>query len=211
MQLPFSRDAFLGVFAAYNASWWPVALALWLATLLTFVFRLRERNTAHWISGLLAVQWAWSGVAYHAALFSQINPAAWLFAGLFVIQAGLLIWYGLVQRRLNFSSGRSTSQLFGYGLIAYGLLYPVIALVGDHSYPRAPTFGVPCPTVIVTAGFLMLARDSIPPLLIIVPVLWAAIGGSAAFLLDVRADVALPVAGFALAARTLSTRAALRT
>lgn len=32
-----------------------------------------------------------------------------------------------------------------------------------------------------------------------VPVLWSAIGGSAAFLLGVRADVALPIAGMALA------------
>jgi hypothetical protein len=211
MQLPFSRDAFLDILAAYNAFWWPVALALWLVTLLAFVLRLRGRDAVSLIPGLLAFHWAWSGVAYHAALFSQINPAAWGFAALFVMQAGLLTWYGMVERRLHFSGGSWTAQLVGYALIAYGLLYPLIVLTGDHSYPRAPTFGLPCPTVIVTAGFLMLARDPIPPLLVVVPVVWALIGGSAAFLLDVRADLALPVAGFALAARTLSTRAALRT
>jgi hypothetical protein len=32
-----------------------------------------------------------------------------------------------------------------------------------------------------------------------VPVIWSAIGGSAAFLLGVHADVALPIAGLALA------------
>ena len=35
--------------------------------------------------------------------------------------------------------------------------------------------------------------------LAIVPVIWSAIGGSAAFLLGIHADVALPVAGIALA------------
>ena len=32
----------------------------------------------------------WLAVAYHATLFSGINPAAWLFAAMFLIQAGLL-------------------------------------------------------------------------------------------------------------------------
>jgi hypothetical protein len=209
MQLPFSRDAFLDVLAAYNASWWPVALALWLVTLFAFAVRLRGRDAVHFTSGLLAFHWVWSGVAYHAALFSRINPAAWMFAAMFVIQAGLLVWYGILQQRLRFSGGSWTSQLVGYGLIAYGLLYPLIVLAGDHSYPRAPTFGLPCPTVLVTAGFLMLVRDPIPPLLVIVPLVWAVIGGSAAFLLDVRADLALPVAGVVLAVRTLSRRAAV--
>jgi hypothetical protein len=35
--------------------------------------------------------------------------------------------------------------------------------------------------------------------LTVIPVIWSAIGGSAAFLLGVPADVALPVAGIALA------------
>jgi hypothetical protein len=35
--------------------------------------------------------------------------------------------------------------------------------------------------------------------LALIPVIWSAIGGSAAFLLGVRADFALPVAGLALA------------
>jgi hypothetical protein len=38
--MPFSRDAFLDVFAVYNHTWWPVALAVWMATLVAFVVRL---------------------------------------------------------------------------------------------------------------------------------------------------------------------------
>jgi hypothetical protein len=58
-------------------------------------------------------------------------------------------------------------------------------------------FGVPCPTTIFTAGILMLARPRIWPLSVI-PVLWSAIGGSAAFLFGVAADLVLPIAGLAL-------------
>jgi len=180
----------------------------WTATIVAFVSRLRGGRRSEWTFGLLAVQWAWSAVAYHAALFSAINPAAWVFAVMFLIQAGLLIWFGVVQRRLPFSDEGPTAALVGYALVAYGLLYPLIALAGGHSYPRVPTFGVPCPTTIVTAGFLVLVRGRVPPLVSVVPVMWAAIGGSGAFLLGVPADLALPVAGLALAVRTWAMRPA---
>jgi len=81
----------------------------------------------------------------------------------------------------------------------YGLMYPAIALLGELSYPRVPTFGVPCPIVMLTVGFLMLTRP-LPVALVIVPILWTAIGGSAAFLLGMHADLALPLAGVALVA-----------
>ena len=58
--------------------------------------------------------------------------------------------------------------------------------------------GLPCPTTIFTAGVLMLATPGSWGLST-VPVLWSAIGGSAAFLLGLRADVALPIACTALA------------
>ena len=37
---------------------------------------------------LLATLWIWNAVAYHALLFTRINPAAWLFAALFTMEGG---------------------------------------------------------------------------------------------------------------------------
>jgi hypothetical protein len=48
-----------------------------------------------------------------------------------------------------------------------------------------PTYGVPCPTAILTIGLLMTTLDSVPLSLAIIPVLWGFIGGSAAVLLAV--------------------------
>ena len=201
IHLPFTPEQFLGTLAAYNNSCWPVALALWIATVAAFVLHMTGRRRGEWTFVVVAVQWAWSAVAYHANLFSRINPAAWLFAGMFLLEAGLLMWNGVVQRRLPLSSRRTTSQQLGYGLVAYGLVYPLIAVFGGDSYPRAPTFGLPCPVTIITIGLLMLVPNRIPLSVAVVPLLWSAIGGSAAFLLGVRADLALPVAGLVLAAR----------
>jgi len=60
-----------------------------------------------------------------------------------------------------------------------------------------PLFGVPCPTAILICGALMLVpqREARPAS--IIPILWSAVGGSAAFLLDVTADLTLLVSGIA--------------
>jgi len=76
-------------------------------------------------------------------------------------------------------------------------VYPAINAAQHLSVSRIPTFGVPCPTMIFTAGMLMLATPR-SWRLSIVPVIWSLIGGSAAFLLGVHADYALPLAGIAL-------------
>lgn len=208
MRLPFSRVAFLDVFEVYNTVLWPFALGLWLATALAFVAHVRGRDRSSWTFGLLAVLWAWGAIAYHLALFTWINPAAWIFAVGFLVEAGLLAWCG-IRGGLRFSHGRALQERVAHALIIYGLLYPVIALIGVHSYPRVPTFGVPCPTTIVTAGFLMLVSRPVPAVLTLVPLLWAVVGGSAAFLLGMYADLALLTAGVALGVCTLSQRSLL--
>ena len=153
---------------------WPFAAALWIATLLAYLACLRGRPRNAWTFGLLAFQWAWSGIFYHAALFTWINPAAWGFAILFLVEAGLLAWYGIVRAHLHLSPNQGGLwRAVAYGLVAYGLLYPLLALIGPDVYPRVPTFGVPCPTALVTIGFLLLVRT--PPLSVtIVPFAWTA-------------------------------------
>jgi hypothetical protein len=199
MRLPFTKEQFFDLFAAYNGALWPAIVFLWAASVLAAVsLQVGWRSRDRWISGLLAVHWAWSAVAYHAAFFTKINPAAWLFAAMFLLQAALFVWSGVIRRNLSFGSARSAWTPFGWLLVAYALLYPLINAVEHGSVLRIPAFGVPCPTTIFTAGLLVLATSG-PRALAIVPIAWAAIGGSAAFLLGVSADYALPVAGAALA------------
>jgi len=94
----------------------------------------------------------------------------------------------------------------GASLVIYALAYPFLTMALGHRYPAAPTFGVPCPTVILTIGGLLTVRAGIPPLLTIVPVLWGFIGGSAALLLNVPTDYVLLGAGVLLAARFMTSR-----
>ena len=198
MQLPFTKEQFLDLFAAYNEALWPALIALWLASVVVSLLVFSSRRAGRWVSAVLAAHWAWSGLAYHAAFFTRINPAAWIFASLFFAQAALFIRVGVVQGRLSFAPWRNAWARVAWGLVAYSLVYPAINAAQHLSVWRIPAFGVPCPTTIFTAGVLMLAEPR-SRLLAIIPVIWSLVGGSAAFLLDVRADYALPIAGIALA------------
>jgi hypothetical protein len=147
MRLPFTAQEFLDLLAVYNAAWWPVVVALWIASL----------PAAGGVPGR-----RWTGDRWMTTL--------------------LLVWTRV-----------------GRLLTVYALAYPLINVIEHGSITRVPTFGLPCPTTIFSAG-LLLRASSPPKRLLIVPIIWSAIGGSAAFLFEIHADYALPVAGAALAA-----------
>jgi hypothetical protein len=196
--LPFSADAFFDVLAAYNAQLWPVAVLLWAATAWTFVMVLRGRaSLSRFPAVLLVIQWTWSAVAYHLLFFTRINPVAWGFGVLFLFEATLLAWYARRQP-LPFARVHSARGAFAATLIGYALAYPLLAVAGGHAYPRLPTFGVPCPTTILTIGFLIGAGRTFPRTAAVVPIAWSAIGGSASVLFGVWADLMMPVAAAAL-------------
>jgi len=206
MNLPFSHDAFLDVFGAYNAAVWPAVMLLWLVTAgVVFALFRTGRLNGQALFWLLALHWAWSGVAYHWFFFRSINPAAPIFAMLFIMQAAVFVWLAVVSR----GSTRLSPDLrgiIGGALVVYALAYPLVGVAFGLEYPRLPLFAVPCPTALITAGLLVTATD-VPRLVNAVPILWAAIGSSAAFILGIRADLALVVAGAVLAVDTLAPSA----
>ena len=193
MSLPFTADAFFEVFARYNAAAWPAVVALWVAAAgaLVAVVRAPDKRSSRLASAVLAVLWLWGGVAYHATYFTTINPAAWGFAALFVGEFGLLAWYGLVQRRLAFGTATGVARGLGLGLAFYALSYPALNILTGHAYPASPTFGVPCPTAIFTVGLFLTTANRQPIAVVVVPVLWGLVGGSAALVLGVVTDYVL--------------------
>jgi len=206
MPLPFSLDAFLDVFGAYNSALWPAVLALWLVTAGAVVPWMRlGRPSGRVLLALLAVHWIWSGVAYHWLFFSRINPAALVFGALFVFQ-GLVFTALAVIARARFDIARDVRGAIGGALVVYALAYPLIGLAAGLRYPRLPLFAVPCPTTLLTAGLLINASD-VPRLAKIVPMLWAAVGGTAAVALAIHADWALVVAALVLAVDVIAPQA----
>jgi hypothetical protein len=118
------------------------------------------------------------------------------FAALFVVQGLLFAHAALLRCDLRFARGHGPRAWLGWALIVYSaLVYPLVGVAG-HGYPAMPMFGItPCPVTLFTFGMLLVAQGPVPRRLLIIPFLWALVGGSAAFLLAVPQDWPLLLSG----------------
>lgn len=195
--LPFSREQFIAIFADYNAGVWPAQAVAYLLGLFIVVLLVRPYEDLGRILGAaLAVMWIWTGIVYHGLYFSAINKAALGFAVFFVLQ-GIALMHAGATRRLDASRERGWVAWLGWGLVIYALLvYPWIGMAFGHRYPAMPMFGItPCPVTIFTFGVLLLVRPGVPWWVLVIPLGWSLIGGSAAFLLAVPQDWLLLLSG----------------
>ncbi len=197
MLLPFTPDQFLAVFAAYNFAVWPAPVVAYLLGLGMVLTLLRPTRWTHRIIGAgLGLMWVWTGGVYHVLFFASINKAAHAFAALFVVQGLLFAHAALLRFDLRFTRTHGLRAWLGWLLIAYSaLIYPLIGLAG-HGYPAMPMFGItPCPVTLFSLGVLLLAQQPVPRRLLVILLVWALVGGSAAFLLAVPQDWLLIASG----------------
>ncbi|MGZ8491070.1 MAG: DUF6064 family protein [Gemmatirosa sp.] len=199
MRLPFTLVQFLDVMRRYNEAVWPMQLPLLLLGIGAVVLSVRGAPRAgRAVSAILGALWLWMGLAYHLAFFRAINPAALLFAAAFVAQGMLFLWLGAWRDRITFAVRADRAGVAGAALVLYALVaYPLIGHVLGHRWPAAPTFGLPCPTTILTLGLLTWAAPRSPRVLaalLVIPIGWAVVGTSAALQLGMREDFGLTVA-----------------
>jgi hypothetical protein len=136
------------------------------------------------------------GIVYHLLYFSNINPAAFLFGTLFIIQGFLFLYVIAFKKIILFRFNRNLHGMVGAFFVLFAILfYPLIGHAQGHVYPSSPTFGLPCPTTIFTFGILLWSEKRIPFYLIIIPVLWSIVGFTASFTMGVKEDIALLIAG----------------
>jgi hypothetical protein len=210
--LPFTVEQFYGVFAQYNESVWPMQIALDAIGFVILLLLLRPGAfQSRVISGLLALLWVWTAVAYYFVFFTRISASGWVIGAVLLAGGLWLGWVGGIVGRIRFGVPGAARGMLGALLIFYALVaYPLIGLAVGHRYPAMPTFGLPCPVTIFTVGMLVLTTSPVPRSVFIAPALWGLFGGaSATFLLGVYQDAGLLLAGFvSLAAMLIPASAA---
>ena len=196
MNLPFTPDQFLDVFKSYNLTVWPAQILLVvLALLMIFVLFKKNFYSDRLISIGLAVLWLWMGIVYHIIFFTRINPAAYLFGTLYVIQAGLFVYYGIITKELIYKYRNNAIGIMSILFFLYALIfYPLLSYQFGHLYPSTPTFGLPCPTTIFTFGMIILMEDR-KKIIFIIPIVWSLVGFTAALKLGIYQDIGLLIAG----------------
>lgn len=213
MELPFTQAEFFAVFAAYNDAIWPVqiaAYALGLAAIGGFWLNHVPRRRLLFL--VLAAFWAWNGGVYHYLYFSPVNPAAVGFAALFVLQAVLLAVAAFAPQDIRLTLRRDVRTALAFALMAYAtVVYELLGFLAGHGGAEGPLFGVaPCPTTIFTIGMLMLIRGRHAAWLSAIPLIWAAVGTSAAVMLGVPEDLGLAAAALCLVGTWCLSPAAAR-
>jgi hypothetical protein len=197
MNLPFTTDQFFDVLRQYNTTVFPMQVVLNVLALAVIYFAIRRKKFSdQFISCSLGFLWLWIGIAYHFAFFTEINPAANLFAVFFVIQGLIFIYFGTIKGGLKFKFRSDWTGAVGLVFIIYALIiYPILGIVLGHTYPDNPTFGLPCPTTIFTFGILLWTIKKVAVYFLIIPLLWSILGLSAAINIRVYEDFGLIIAG----------------
>lgn len=204
MTLPFTTEQFFAVFADYNAAIWPAQIVAYvMGAAIIIAILARWKYAAPLSLAVLAVFWAWTGIAYHFYRFAEINMAAYLFCALFVAQAGLLAAAAFGGPHMRIAPPRTVYAIAAWALILYALvIYEALGHLSGHGLMKGPMFGVaPCPTAIFTIGVLLLLRGPGFLAISIIPAIWSVIGTSAAILLSVPEDLGLAAGLAVLVAR----------
>ena len=153
---------FLATFGRASAAVWPMQLVWYLAAVAIVALALWPvRRSSQLICALVAVYFAWIGIAYFAWQMPGMHYS-WLWATMFTLQAVLLVVAGIVRSDLVIRPRWDLASGLGAVFIAYALIgYPLVGVLGGHALRVVPVFGVsPCASVIFFFGLLLWA---VPP------------------------------------------------
>ena len=172
--LLFSPRTYYRMIERYNAAVWPgqlATLALGVVILLLLYRPARERRRI--IAGIVAVLWAFVAAAFLWKRYATINWAATYFAGMFAIQAALLV-------RPTCRPSRDVAGILGVALFVSSLaLYPLLAPLLGRGWRQSEIFGVaPDPTVLATLGLLLMAEGPPRWWTLAVPLIWCLVSGA---------------------------------
>lgn len=195
--LLFSPRTYYRLLERYNLAIWPIQvvfLALGLA--IPGLLRWRGAQRDRMVAAVLAAAWLWVAWRFHLRQYASINWAAVYFAAGFAVEAGVLVWTGVIRNRLRFRMPGSGADRAAFGLFLLALLaYPAIAPVLSRPWLQAETFGAtPDPTAAATLGIALLASRRARWLLLPIPSVWCAVSGATLLAMKSPDVLVLPLA-----------------
>ena len=200
--LPYTAEVLFALYARYLGELWPASITLMLLTAAVLFLAWRAEPLAGRLAGgLLALGWLWVGAVFHLHYFATINFAAPLYAGLFVLQGLLLVWYGPLRGRLVMRLRSDGPGWFGSLVVLFAALgYPLLDLLSGHPLDWPRLVGLAAgPTALFTLGMLLHSVGPTPLPLLAVPVIWSLVAAYSGWVLGLAADLAaLPLAIIAL-------------
>jgi len=208
VELPYSAEVYFALLAEYNRASFPAAVlgpALGLAVLAwiwTGSPPGRARRAAGGIAALLAAAWAWVGWAHQLRYMAELDFLAPSYGAAWLAQAALFALLAARPGTLAFGFRGDLRGLAGLTVALLGLVgYPLALLSLGQDWRALPLVGAaPNPTALFTVGLLLAMRERPPRILFVIPLAWAVVAATSAYLLRFPLDYAV---GAAIAAATL--------
>lgn len=169
----FSETAYYRQFELYNHAIWPVhLLAMLFALLISYALWKKPAWGGRLIAAILTISWLWVAIVFLYQRFFQIHVVADWYAFVFILQALLIAWHGVIANRFMFYSRTKIRILTGILLLIISIIaYPFIALASDRNWQQFEMFALtPDPTVLATIAVFIMYKA--PAVLYILPVLW---------------------------------------
>lgn len=177
--LIFSPGAYFLLFEHANTQSLPVTLlALMLAAALLVLTWMRGQRPRLAMAVLMAVAWLLSGWWFQLQHYAQINTLAGWYAGLFFLQAFLLLLFAGFEYRQTATAGAGVSQkqaAFAQGMLMFALLiHPWLGLLWGRDWPALEIFAIaPEPTAIAGLALALLFRKRLSRLVLsVIPLFW---------------------------------------
>jgi len=181
----FSETVYYRQFELYNQAIWPLhTVAILFSLLIGYALWKMPVWAGRVMSGLLVVAWLWVAWEFLYQRFQQIHVVAEYYALGFVLQAGLLVWDGVIK---NCLTRCSTSQLRimtgAMALFVALVLYPFTPFMTGRNGLQFEMFAItPDPTVLATLAILFIYKA--PKVLYVIPVIWVIVSGMTLFIIQ---------------------------
>lgn len=174
----FTPEIWFRLVERYQLELWPLQLVtLSLGGWMLWQVYYRPANSSRAINMVLSVCWAWVGWVFHFNYFATINFAALGFGGLFLLQAVMLLYFGVFKQKPQFQHRKmfNLGNRFGVFLVVFSLLaLPILAAVIAGKMAQADVFGLsPDATALATIGFILMAKRGGRKRLLLLPMIWA--------------------------------------
>lgn len=169
----FSQTAYYRQFELYNQAIWPLhVIAIIFALVILYALWKKPLWAGRLVALLLVVSWVWVGWAFLYQRFYQIHVVADRYAFGFVLQAGLITWYGVIRNRFTVFVRNQFRIKMGSGLLVFAFIfYPFIAFITGRSWMQFEMFALaPDPTVLATLAILLFYE--VPITLYAIPLIW---------------------------------------
>jgi len=169
----FTPTAYYRQFELYNQAIWPLhILAISFVLLMLYALWKKPVWAGRLVALLLVVSWGWVAWAFLYQRFYQIHVVADGYAFGFVLQAGLITWYGVIRNRFTLLVSNPLRIKMASALLFVAFIfYPFIAFISGRSWMQFEMFALaPDPTVLATLAILLFYK--VPIVLYAIPLIW---------------------------------------